>query len=165
MYIQNGRLAAFAVLLAACLFAGCAKNGPAAPGTGSTATAAHDPDSIPINEADIKMPANYGEAISRIKAYRDTIRSAIEGGTPTEAHRSLDELDIVLNKLPALGRDSRVPKEQWEAVNTTSRELRNLFNELHSAIDEKREPDYAAVAKPIDQDIEKLSQLTPPSGK
>jgi hypothetical protein len=158
---RDCRVATFAMLVIACLLAGCTKSGPAAPVAGPTVPAAHDPDDVPITEADVKMPANYGEAISRIKAYRDAIRSAIEDGTPTKAHHSLDELDIVLNKLPVLGRDSGVPKGQWEAVNTTARDLRNLFNELHSAIDEKREPNYAAVAKPIDQDIEKLSQLTP----
>jgi hypothetical protein len=165
MHLRDYRLAAFSMLATACLFAGCTKSGPAAPAAGSATTAAHDPEDVPITEADIKMPANYGEAVSRIKDYRDTIRSAIEGGTPTKAHRSLDELDIVLNKLPVLGRDSGVPKDQWEAVNTTARDLRNLFNELHSAIDEKREPNYAAVAKPIEQDIEKLSQRTPTPGK
>jgi hypothetical protein len=121
---------------------------------------AHDPDDVPITEADVKMPAGYAEALPRIKSYRDTIRSAIEAGTPSKAHRSLDELDIVLNKLPSIAKSSGVPKEQWEAVNTSAQELRNLFNQVHSAIDAKREPDYKAVAEPIDGAIAKLEQVT-----
>jgi hypothetical protein len=121
---------------------------------------AHDPDDIPITEADVKMPASYAEALPQIKSYRDTIRSAVEAGTPSKAHRSLDELDIVLDKLPSIAKESGIPKEQWETVNTTAQELRNLFNQVHSAIDEKREPDYKAVAEPIDQAIAKLEMVT-----
>lgn len=117
-------------------------------------------DDVAITEADVKLPATYSAAIPQIKGYRDTIRTAIEAGTPSKAHRSLDELDIVLNKLPSIAKDSGVPKEQWETINLTGRELRDLFNQLHSAIDAKREPDYKAVAEPIDQTIAKLEQVT-----
>lgn len=120
---------------------------------------AHDPDDVPITEADVKMPANYAEAIPQIKSYRDTIQSAVAAGTPQKAHRPLDELDIVLNKLPTIAKESRVAKEHWETVNTSAQELSNLFNQVHSAIDEKREPDYKAVAQPIDEHIGRLESV------
>lgn len=135
---------------------GCGKTEP--PQT--PAAAAVDPHDVPITEADVKMPATYADAIPQIKGYRDAIRKEIEAGTPSHAHRSLDELDIVLDKLPSIAKASSVPKEQWETVNTTAQELRNLFNQLHSAIDDKRAPDYPAVAEPIDQAIAKLEQVT-----
>jgi hypothetical protein len=139
-------------LLALVLMLGCGKtDAPKAP--------AHDPDDVPITEADIKMPAGYAEAVPQIKSYRDTIRGAIEANTPSKAHRSLDELDIVLNKLPSIAKDSGIPKEQWETINMASQELRNSFNQLHSAIDEKREPNYKAVAESIAQAIAKLEQV------
>ncbi len=139
----------FAIML------GCGKTeAPKAP-----EAAAVDPHDVPITEADVKIPATYTAALPQIKGYRDTIREAIEAGTPSHAHRSLDELDIVLDKLPSIAKDSGVPKEQWETVNTTARELRNLFDQLHSAIDDKREPDYEAVAEPIDQAIARLEQV------
>jgi hypothetical protein len=124
------------------------------------AAPAHDPDDVPITEADVKLPANYAEALPQIKSYRDAIRGATETGTPSKAHRSLDELDIVLKKLPSIAKDSGIPAEQWEMINTTARELRNLFNQVHSAIDAKQEPYYKAVAEPIDQAIGKLEQVT-----
>ena len=136
------------------LLVGCGKTRPEA------SAPAADPDDVPISESDVKMPATYAEALPRIKSYRDTIRGAIEAGTPSKAHRSLDELDIVLNKLPSIAKDSGVPAEQWETVNTSARELRNLFNQVHSAIDDKRKPDYKAVAEPIDQTIAKLEQVS-----
>ena len=121
---------------------------------------ATDHDDVAITEADVKMPASYAEALPQIQSYRDTIRTAIGAGTPGKAHRSLDELDIVLDKLPSIAKDSGVPIEQWETINTAARDLRNLFNQVHSAIDEMREPDYKAVAEPIDQAIAKLEQVT-----
>lgn len=119
---------------------------------------AHDPDDVPITEADVQMPATYAEAIERIKSYRDQIRRPIEAGTPGKAHRPLDELDIVLGKLTAIARDSGVPREQWEQVNSSARELRHLFNQVHTAIDEGARPDYASVARPIDEAIERLEE-------
>lgn len=136
------------------LLLGCGKSvppGPAAPVAD---------DDVAITESDVKLPATYAEALPQIKGYRDTIRTAIDGGTPGKAHRSLDELDIVLGKLPSIAKDSGVPNEQWETINTSAQDLRNLFNQVHSAIDEKREPDYKAVAEPIDQAIVKLEQVT-----
>jgi len=120
---------------------------------------AADPHDVPITEADIKLPANYAEALPRIKEYRDSIRQHIEAGTPDHAHRALDELDIVLNKLPSIAKTSGVPIDHWEAINIASRDLRNAFNQLHSAIDEKRKPDYTAVADPIDKAIARLEQV------
>ena len=154
-----------AVIVAASLLSlvGCGQTEkPKAQTSGQAQTSAPvaDPDDVPITEADVKLPATYAEAIPQIKSYRDTIRSAIEAGTPSKAHRALDELDIVLKKLASIARDSGIPKEQWEAVNTSAQELRNLFNKVHSAIDAKLKPDYKAVAEPIDQTIDKLEQVT-----
>jgi hypothetical protein len=134
---------------------GCAKvEPPQAP-----EAAAVDPHDVPITEADVRLPATYAEALPRIKGYRDAIRREIEAGTPAHAHRSLDELDIVLDKLPATAKHSKIPPEQWETVNLTAQELRGLFNQLHAAIDAKQEPDYKAVADPIEQAIAKLEQV------
>ncbi|MBX9789055.1 MAG: hypothetical protein K2Y37_09090 [Pirellulales bacterium] len=129
-------------------------------GTSADATIP-DPHDVPITEADVQMPTNFADAIPRIWAYRDTIRAEAQGTTPGKAHRALDELDIVLGKLPAIARDSGVPKEHWEAINTTARELRDLFNQVHAAIDDGRTPDYAAVAEPIEQAIDRLASFAP----
>ncbi|MBX7075468.1 MAG: hypothetical protein K1X71_20185 [Pirellulales bacterium] len=144
-----------AIWLIALLFSlvGCEK--PSA----SKAPVTIDPHDVPITEADVTLPANFAEAIPRIKGYRDSIRQLITAGTPAQAHRDLDELDIVLNKLPSIAKDSGVPNEQWESINLAAQELRASFNELHAAIDAKREPDYAAVAASIDQAIAKLEQV------
>jgi len=154
---------AFVIVAASMLSVGCGKAHPtkASPakkdGAASTATA--DADDVPITEADVEMPKSFADAVHRIAGYRDNIRAAIEAKTPSKAHRSLDALDIILGKLTEIARDGNVPKQDWETVNTAARELRDRFNEVHSAIDAKQEPDYQAVAKPIDAAIERLHEV------
>jgi len=125
----------------------------------TAAAPAADHEDVPITEADVRMPSTYAEALPQIKGYRDAIRTAIEAGKPGKAHRALDELDIVLHKLPSIAKDSGIAIEQWETINLTARELRDSFNQLHSAIDDNRPPDYKAVAEPIDQSISRLEQV------
>jgi hypothetical protein len=163
---QRRRSTAF-FLVAAWWFGGCGGDQPpAAPSATSTATApavAPDADDVLITEADVSRPKDYADAVARLGGYRDTIRDEIAAGRPTKAHRALDELEIVLNWLPGIARDSDVPKEQWEALNTTAQKIRGLFNQVHSRIDEKQEPDYGSVAKDIDDALSALQaiQATP----
>ncbi|MBI2823218.1 MAG: hypothetical protein HYX69_00850 [Planctomycetia bacterium] len=151
---------AFSIVVAT----GCGSHTQPPSATNGAADAASvDPDDVAITEADVDMPANYAAAIPRIAAYRDTIRAAVEAGTPAKAHRALDESDIVLGKLMLIARDSGVPREQWETVNVTARELRDLFHDVHAAIDAKRTPDYASVATPIDEAIKRLAAVESPA--
>jgi hypothetical protein len=152
--------------LVAVILAGC--GGPEAKPVAAppaTAPAQADPDDVPITEADVQRPAGYGEALARIEGYRDTIRDEIAAGRPTKAHRALDELDIVLNWLPAIARDSGVPKDRWEAVNTTAQQVRDLFNQVHSRIDAGQAPNFAAIGDDVEKSIAELRSESPaPAG-
>ncbi len=133
------------------------KPAPAAPAPATAGVT--DPDDVPITEADVTRPRSFAEAITRIEGFRAVIRDEIAAGRPTKAHRALDELDIVLNWLPGIARDSGVPKDHWEAVNTTAQTIRGLFNQVHSRIDAKQEPDYGAVSVAIEQAITALKAI------
>jgi hypothetical protein len=114
------RTVLLALLLTGSHFVGCtrASKPVAAPGSiGQDGDSATDPDDVPITEADVAVPATLAGAVERIGGYRDQIRSAIEAGTPTKAHRSLDELDIVLKKLMPLVRESGIAKTEWQDIN------------------------------------------------
>jgi hypothetical protein len=127
----------------------------------STATApAIDSDEVPIKQNDVARPKDYSDALKRIEGYRDTIRNEIAAGRPTKAHRSLDELDIVLKWLPAIARDSGVPKVLWEKVNTTAKAIQNAFDQIHSRIDDGKAPDYASVSDSIDSSIAELKKIS-----
>jgi hypothetical protein len=122
-----------------------------------------DPHDVPMTEAEIsklKSDVNsYEVAVTRIKSYRDTIRDSIAADKPAEAHRSLDELDHILGWLPQLAKDSGVPRENWEEVSTSAQTLRDSFNEVHAAIDEKKDPNYNAVSGKIDEAVTKLDEV------
>lgn len=117
---------------------------------------AHDPHDVAITEADVKKPADFKDAVERIKTYRKNIEVAAGSDVPGKAHRPLDELDIVLKWLPGVARDSKVPKSQWETINTSSQQLRELFEKVHGNIDNKKNPDFPSVAKDVDQAIGRL---------
>lgn len=162
-----GRFLVIPVLVATGL-AGCGsptpEPAPAPAPKAAAAPAANKPasdlDDVPINEADVAKPKSYAEAVTRIEGYRNNIRDEIAAGRPTKAHRGLDELDIVLNWLPGVARDNGVPKEQWEKVNTTAKAIQDLFNQVHSRIDDKKEPDYASVSAAIDKAVADLKTVT-----
>ena len=122
-------------------------------------------DDVALTQEEIEALENeitdYADALARIKSFRDTIRDSVAAGNPTKAHRPLDELDVVLNRLPEVARDSNVPRSDWEAVNTNTQKLRELFNKVHANIDAGQEPDYASVAEDIDKTIQSLEQIKP----
>lgn len=129
------------------------------PTTEAARKPAPDPDDKPITEADVARPKDFPDAVVRLKGYRDSIRSDIASGRPTKAHRALDEQDIVLNWLPAIARDSGVPKDRWEEVNTTAQRLQELFNKVHGQIDARQNPDFAAIAADVDKALERLGAV------
>ncbi len=120
--------------------------------------AAHDPDDVPITEKDIEMPKDYAALVAQVEKLANDIRDKIAAGTPTKAHRSLDELDIILKKAAEIASRS-VAKEHWKEVNVQSKELAAAHNELHEKIDEKQNPDYAAVAERIQKAVESLKAV------
>lgn len=172
---RTSSLLAFAVLSGLLLVSGCGESnpqpsaGPESPATAPQASSKPlgDPDDVAITEADVKRPADFTDAVARIKGYRNSIRDEIAAGRPTKAHRALDELDIVLNWLPETARDHGIPKERWEEVNTTAQRIQELFNKVHSNIDDKKKPDYESVSQDIDKAIGSLEgvTVTPPPVK
>ena len=160
--------AAFCAFVGALGLTGCdSKPTPpaAAPATGGGAAnpaagaPAADPHDVPITEEDVERPKDYADAIVRIKSYRDKIKTETTTGTPKFAHRSLDELDYVLQWLPEIAQENDIPKVKWEEINTTSRELRDSFNKVHTNIDAGQKPDYAAVDEEIEAAIEQLDAI------
>lgn len=129
---------------------------PAREGGTSAAQAEEGP---PITEADVQMPSDYTAAVERLRGYRDAVRQAVESGHYHDAHRPLDEMEIVINRLPYLARDSGVPKRYWEQVVVSGEDLSELFNRVHEAIDAHQTPNYAAVAEPIDAALARLAEV------
>lgn len=109
--------------------------------------------------------AEYETAVEQIQQYQQTIQQKTTAGNPAEAHRALDNVDIVLRQLPEAARDSGVPRGQWQEVNEAAQELQDLFNQIHAKIDAGEDPDYTSVAAEIDQRITALAAIEPESSE
>lgn len=124
---------------------------------------AHDPHDVPLTDEEKEQlrqeTATYAAAVQHIQSFRDTVRQETTEGEPAYAHRALDKLDLVLERLPEVAAESGVPRDQWETVTTASQQLRDLFNQVHANIDEGKTPDYEAVSDEIDQNVEKLAAI------
>lgn len=142
----------FAALICVLALAGCQ---PAAPPPGE----AFDPNDVPITKSDVDMPQDYRTAVARIDTYHAAIRAAIVEGQPHHAHRPMDELDYVLQDLIVIADRSGVPRRDWEQVNVTARTLRELFLEIHAAIDADLPPPYEAVRPKIDAAMQRLQKI------
>ena len=163
------------LVLLACGLAGCSSGKPAGGGgaapagkgpaaiaaptsPASDAAAAHDPDDVMHTEKDIEIPKDYAAFVARLEQLSADIREKITAGMPTKAHRSLDELDIILKKASEIASKS-VAKDHWKTVNVESKELAAAHDELHEKIDAKQNPDYAAVAARIQKSLEALKAV------
>src|SRR5262245_47756299 len=108
---------------------------------------------------------DYKGAMTKVKAYRDKIRkeTTTTGGDPENAHRSLDELALVLEWLPEFAKSSGVAADSLDDLTKSAQKLNDLFDKVHQNIDAKKAPNYQAVAKGIETEIKKLDALTPKS--
>ena len=126
----------------------------------------YDPHDVPLTEeqkAELRQQtARFADAIAKIRELRDVTAEETRDGIPErpyQVHQALDKVDLVLQWLPGIARDSAVPKEHWETVTTTANELRTLFEEVHQNIDNRTDPGFAAVAGDIDRRIALLEEI------
>jgi hypothetical protein len=118
-----------------------------------------DHDEAPLSEADIDMPRDFRGATERLGDYRRRILSAIISKHAHDAHRPLDEMDLVITKLMVLARDSGVPRGDWEEVNLARRELRAQFDIAHAAIDKEETPDVARLEESTAAPLARLEAI------
>lgn len=126
----------------------------------------YNPHDVPITEeqeAQLRQEASqFADAVAKIKEFRGAIEEETKDGIPDhpyEAHQALDKVDLVLKWLPEIARESGVAKEHWETINTAANELRELFEKVHLNIDNKQDPDFAAITAVVDQKIAELEVI------
>jgi hypothetical protein len=137
-----------------------------------TAAAGHDdynPHDVPITEeqkAELRdQTAKFADAVAKVKELRNTVEEETKDGIPEnpyKAHQALDMSDLLLQWFPEIARTSELPKDKWEEINTSANDLRTLFEQVHQNIDNKKDPDFAAVAGQIDEKIADLEAIATP---
>jgi hypothetical protein len=106
------------------------------------------------SEADAKAAvakiASYAEAMHEIDEHREEIEHLIESGKLGEVHPPAQHIAMIAKRLPELAQKSGVPQEHWKDINTQSRDLANLFDEIDEAGDAGKKPETeAAFAKMV----------------
>ena len=150
--------------------AGCGSTDQKATGGGGDAVADgnddYNPHDVPITEEQKTrlrdQTAKFSDAVATIRQFRNEVEQETAGGIPEnpyKAHQALDRADLVLRRLPEIARNSGVAKDHWEAVNTSANELRTLFEQVHQNVDNKKDPNFAAVADAIDQEVAGLEEI------
>ena len=157
-------------IVAMTLSIGCTQTAPE-PAGGGEAPAAQadtdlDPHDVPITEdqkAELRdQTAKFTAAVTTIAQFRGEIEKETAAGIPAnplKAHQALDKADLVLQWLPEIARQSDVAKEHWEAITTSANALRALFDQVHLNIDNRQNPDFAAVAGEIDENLAGLKEI------
>ena len=99
-----------AVLLAVVAVLGCTEVPDTNVESHTESAASQAQHDILLTDAEIEAlkeeAGQYEDAIAKIASYRDTIRDAIAADDSPKAHRSLDELDIILEHVPTAARNS-----------------------------------------------------------
>jgi hypothetical protein len=119
----------------------------------------HHEEEAALTEADIDMPRDYASALARLQSYRQQILEALAEGHAHEAHRPLDEMDLVIGKLMLIARDSGVPRRDWEEVNLARRALRAQFDQAHAQLDQEQPVDRAKLAETTAATLKRLEAM------
>jgi hypothetical protein len=127
----------------------------------------YNPHDVPITEEQKtelrKETAKFPDAVAKIKEFRNATETETKNGIPQNphnAHQALDKVDLLLQWLPGIARDSGVAVEKLEIVTTTANDLRTLFEQVHQNIDNKKEPNFAGVAAEVDKKIAELEKIS-----
>jgi hypothetical protein len=154
------------------VMSGCSQSNQGQPSTESETPAAdaghdeYDPHDVPLTEEQKDelraQTAQFPDAVQKIQELRDEIEAETKDGIPEnpyKAHQALDKADLLLQWFPEIARDSGVPKEDWEEVNTIANDLRTLFEQVHQNIDNKKNPNFSSVADEVDQKTARLKEI------
>jgi hypothetical protein len=125
-----------------------------------------DPHDVPLTEEQKQrmreQTAKFADAVAKIAHLRDIVEQETNSGLPDnpfEMHQALDRVDLLVQWLPEIARDSGVAKEHWVTVNTAANELRELFEEVHQNIDNRVDPEFSSVQEQIAEKINELQTI------
>ena len=85
-----------------------------------------------------------------IDELREQIEHLIESGKLSDVHPPAQHISLIAKRLPELAKKSGIAEEHWKDINTQSRDLANLFDEIDEAADAgKKSETEAAFAKMV----------------
>jgi len=101
-------------------------------------------------KAAVEKLASYPDAMHAIEELREHIEHLIKEDKFADVHPPAQHISLIAKRLPELAQKSNVPSEHLKDINTQSRDLANLFDEIDEAADAGKRPETeAAFAKMV----------------
>lgn len=79
-------------------------------------------------------PTSYAAAVEHIRLRQQRIVGRFQSATPDVLDRELSEMADIIGWLPELAADSSMKKTAWNQVQTTSRDLRGVYQKAKLAL-------------------------------
>ena len=108
---------------------------------------------------------SFADAIHELGELREEIEHLIQDDKLSDVHPPAQHVSLIGKRLFELARKSGVPEEHWKDINTQSRDLANLFDEVDEAADAGKKPETEAAVAKMFKLIDSLKAFAPPAEK
>ena len=108
---------------------------------------------------------SFAEAIHKLGELREEIEHLMKDGKLSDVHPPAQSVSLIGKRLFELARKSGVAEEHWKEINTQSRDLANLFDEVDEAADAGKKPETEAALAKMFKLIDSLTAFAPPAEK
>ena len=116
-------------------------------------------------QAEVAKLASFAEAIHELGEHREEIEHLMKDDKLDKVHPPAQHISLIAKRLFELARKSKVSEEHWKDINTQSRELANLFDEVDEAADAGKKPETEAAVAKMFKLIDSLTAFAPPAEK
>jgi len=104
-------------------------------------------------------PQDIGVAVARIGELHDQIGEEFEEGHAEHVDEAVHVMLDVARWLPEIAADSVLEEEDWNVVKADCESLGHTFDEVHHAIHDEEEIDYAETTADVPKIIQRLQKM------
>ena len=102
---------------------------------------------------------NFGAGVTMLKEHYQEIKLAFEAEQPEGAHDALHCIGDLLENLPKLAKQAGLDDDQMTTVQQSVDKMFEAYGQVDDAMHHNQTPDYAAVAKTLDDEMAALEKL------
>ncbi len=114
-----------------------------------------------------QAPHSFAEGVTALQKHYEEIKTAYTQGEAEKAHEPLHQVGSVLEALPELGQKAGLAATDLEKLKQSVEKIFEAYGNIDDAVHQKKEADYQAVAKQLDENMAAISSLvsSPPAAE
>lgn len=114
-----------------------------------------------------QAPHSFAEGVAALQKHYEEIKTAYTQGEAEKAHEPLHQVGSVLEALPELGQKAGLAATDLEKLKQSVEKIFEAYGNIDDAVHQKKEADYQAVAKQLDENMAAISSLvsSPPAAE